>query len=602
MSLLSSPAEQLFTFLDPPCSPYARAAIELHCAGLNVIPQPYGQTQGFPESPYIRLPLGRFAAIFAGLVNLAVIPGRTSGNLFVIDCESPEAFRHHWEAAQARGLAPWAAETPRGGQLYFLCAEGEVKNIIPGRMSDAEVHGEGTGTILCPPSCHPPGRFYTWLERPGDRPPTVAAHQINWLTTPDGRPIKLQVRKPAQKRPALNLPTPLRADPRVAWLSYATRTYLEPSDDVPEANCTDRLFAAACDLHGAGFDRWEAETWLTPTAAQSGLPPDEIEAALDRAYSQPRTPARSRPYPSLADLEAYALDLYRGKHLTASACKLALALIERARNDSDGSGSFRASQRELADLARLSRKTVQSTLRTLQRLEPPFIERAGPTAGSGAQRFRFPAAVRQRAREMYKSSPLDTSVSLIGLLLHTTTRPGTDAAERGAANVNGIRVYHHMRELGRPTTVQALVADLGLSASQVRYALKKLEPLIERPGHGLWYAPPVGPVEAVLDDYVAKPAGKLGRGAQRADAFDRERGIAAARAVLVYRWLNDPFYPEYEGPCPHCGERVGALGLHYCPHCGAVLRPAAEASPFTDLLVPLQPLLSVLQTRLGTPP
>jgi hypothetical protein len=125
----------------------------LFAMGLNVFPQPYGKKEGFPwkELQYTRLNRSDLLNVFDGTYNLAVMMSRTSRNLFGIDYETEEAFKHHRLEAARRKLAVWVVKTARGGHLYFLCAEGEVQNIRPETIPDVESRGQNC-YVLCPPS------------------------------------------------------------------------------------------------------------------------------------------------------------------------------------------------------------------------------------------------------------------------------------------------------------------------------------------------------------------------------------------------------------------------------------------------------------------
>ena len=108
-------------------------ALHFFHLGLNVFPQPAGKKMGFPWKgwQYTRAYKPILDRLFQGQCNLAIMCGRTSRNLFVVDAETPEAFQAHRDAARIRHLPLWAAQSTRGGHLYFLCQDGEVQNVKP---------------------------------------------------------------------------------------------------------------------------------------------------------------------------------------------------------------------------------------------------------------------------------------------------------------------------------------------------------------------------------------------------------------------------------------------------------------------------------------
>lgn len=90
--------------------------------------------------------------------NLAVITGRISKGLVIVDCESKEDAGWFWKN---KGQSPSIVKTRRGYHLYFQSAC-EVRNAQRcfGRY---DVRGEG-GYALAPPSAHADGH-YTWHKR-----------------------------------------------------------------------------------------------------------------------------------------------------------------------------------------------------------------------------------------------------------------------------------------------------------------------------------------------------------------------------------------------------------------------------------------------------
>ena len=74
---------------------------QLFKLGFNIFPQPVGEKGGYPwkKFQYTRLHPNHneygLDRVFAGDTNIAIMCGRTSGNLFVLDCEDEDSFQYH---------------------------------------------------------------------------------------------------------------------------------------------------------------------------------------------------------------------------------------------------------------------------------------------------------------------------------------------------------------------------------------------------------------------------------------------------------------------------------------------------------------------------
>ena len=115
--------------------------------------------------------------------NLGIVTGRVS-SLIVLDIDAAHGGRESLDRlTHENGELPLTIEAETGGgghHIYFTydTAKGEIRNrtaIEPG----LDVRGEG-GYVVAPPSIHPSGRRYRWLEgrAPGDLP---IANLPSWL-------------------------------------------------------------------------------------------------------------------------------------------------------------------------------------------------------------------------------------------------------------------------------------------------------------------------------------------------------------------------------------------------------------------------------------
>ena len=561
-------AVQLFSTLDgvrvdtlPELSPAAWEALDLYRRGFNVFPQPFAKKGGYPWSAliYCRLAADDLPGLFHYRCNLAVMTGRTSGDLFVIDCETANEFERQRAMLRAIGIMAWAVRTGGGGgHLYLRSGDGEVANLPLSKaralgLGEVEVRGNGC-YVLAPPSVHPDtGTFYEWLSRDGDGPPVVSPGALDWFPLMPRR----AVRNPGQNMPSAG---------------YAETALIEEVERVartPEGGRNDQLNRSAFALgqlvavgaldYDAVFDA------LYQAGLDAGLGKGEtartLSSGLDAGRANPRhtVPGAARADASDA-LHAWLNAQTWHERKSASRRAVALALAERARTARHG--VWRASVRELAALARLGTKTTQNALSWLQ--EVGYVTRAGQDKTSGATLWRAGAATEATDNnrniasataascagrnaafaasvldaQSTQSDELDTlyrlesnSVSVSSLL-----DGHTDAIERGALGKNGYLVYRALLS-DKPRRAQELANTLGLTLRQVRYALGVLKKaseqcgvaLIEPVGRG-WLANPVS--DEWLDKLVAAERGTLGKGEARRARFERERQKQAAATLM----------------------------------------------------------------------
>jgi hypothetical protein len=505
---------------------------------LNVFPQPWGQKGGYPWRGLTYTRLNRFgkkfslAQAFLGKCNVAVMCGRTSRNLFVIDCETPDALAYHMERLRERKIPLWVVKTARGGHIYLRSCHGEVEGIPTGVISDVEIRGAGA-YVLAPPSLHPSGELYTWLIREGKSIPVIDPARIDWLYTTKRTPIRLLVRKPPRKLEVVALSP-------CSPLSNRTRDYIANGARLPEGTRNNRLFAAACDMLGCSYTLSEIEAILKPIAIASGLSPHEVDATLYSAASQLRTP--SRPHVKTQQIkERYSWRLamvyatiHRWDGPTGSQDRaLFLAFVERHRLGCNDHGVFRASLRELATLARMSINTVQRTLRRWQKLGQPILFHVGSDRTSGAHTWRFADRIYQSARRFLALHP--DYVIPRHWLLYSDALFNSDAVERGGVGKSAMFLFSFMQTLKSPAWPSELVKLSGLSVNQVNYALSKLKELglVKRCASG-WHASTMTLPE--LTQYVVRQRPRIaGRGDSRRRLFALQRAAYITRRIVMAR-------------------------------------------------------------------
>ena len=152
-----------------------------------------------------------------------------------------------------------------------------------------EFRGHG-GYIVLPPSVHKSGQRYAWLSG-------RSLEDVPLATLPDA--IVEALKQEAQRRRPPAAARRLRVSRGVGFrirllhgISIDTRTFLSGRyADGPLWN--QKLFRAACDLAGCGYDSNHA-TELLLAGARPSSPKEQQEAVatIKSAFSKPRTPAR----------------------------------------------------------------------------------------------------------------------------------------------------------------------------------------------------------------------------------------------------------------------------------------------------------------------
>lgn len=371
-------AEQILSAPTLQLSYIQETAMNLYTLGFNVFPVPYGKKAGWPWRmlQYTRLNPEDIYPLFRDRCNLAVMTGRTSGNLFVVDCETKATFEAHLQMLKEAHIPIFAVRSGGGrggGHLYLRCSDGEVKGVKAGERKDYEVRGNRC-YVLAPPSLHPTSRqLYQWYERETPEPPTISLEQINFLA--------LTLTKNSPKEPII---------PQVfSELSSLTRDFI--TSGAPEGERNNRLFTAACDLAGNDYDHHTAIQLLLPPALKSGTPKREAHDTIHSAYSKPRSPAkptvRKQKQPKAYEKATFWAQeqIWQGREGQTDKAVF-LACCHRATTANE-KGVFRASCREIAELARVARQTASKSLKRL--VSAKALVFAGKNSTSAANLYRF---------------------------------------------------------------------------------------------------------------------------------------------------------------------------------------------------------------------
>lgn len=497
----------------------------LHDLGFNVLPLPLGSKEPKIGDKamwferfglyYQRLAREDLAWVFAGRCNIAVATGRTSGNLFVIDCETPESFKFHCQQAAAKGIPLFTTITGRGGHIYLRAAEGEVSSI---QLVDAEIRGQSKQYVVAPPSVHPSGAVYEWCNG-ADEPPVVSIEQIDWLTNTQGR-------------------VALKANRQYA---PQTESYLLNGQHIGEGGRNNALYMAAHDMAFRGDEPRAITLKLTKTAAASGLENKEIAHTVANGI---RNGSKKSGAQSKHDMLIRFANSYEGWHGRAGSTDRAVfeALIERSKRENTLWGDFRASIREIAELARITAKTAGNSLNRL--VDAGLIVRVNEEA---VQKKNAVSLWKFAGNSYQNDNPNSRSyhTNAFGLeRYHSVVVTRNFLSENKALGKTPARVYAYLMTLGRAAEVAEIAAFLNLSVHQVYRALSpqslQKHALVEKTAQG-WQAVDAVPLEL-------ERAGRIAA-AKRHATHVRERQARAASHIIHFREKTDSTfrlsaYPE----------------------------------------------------------
>jgi predicted transcriptional regulator len=525
--------------------------MQLSLLGLNAFPVPYGKKGGWKwhALQYARLDIPALHWLFQEQCNTAIMTGRTSGNLFVIDCETPESFRYHEKRLQQAGIPIWAVRTGGqggGGHFYLRSQDGEVKNIPSGERQDYEVRGNRC-YVLAPMSRHPDGGDYEWYRCDTLQPPTVSLAQVAWLGC--------EVVKSSQHCTS-NFPSHLD------HLSATSLDFLTSGAPVGERN--KRLFSAACDLAGNDYTHTDAIQLLLTVALDSGLPEYEILNSINSAYSKPREAAKkyardkSMNPPHVRAIAWIHNQFWNGLQGTTDKFVL-LACCERAKT-ANKKGVFRASTRELAELACVTRKTVSASLNRLAQAKLLFP--CGHDKSSKAGLFRLSTTITTENLQDYPTPAL-TNGEACGVI-----SPKNDAMENKALGKTAYSLYKRMVSFQRPMPLLELGKRAKLTVNQLYRALRKLKTfgLVKKVKAKNYVAIPM--TDQMLDEHVSIPAGTYGKGEARRQKHQQERSNWAMAMLCRSRWGKRVRVAEMVEETASLNEIVMARWV--CPDCGQI--------------------------------
>lgn len=469
--------------------------------GLAPIALPYGQKaadRGWRRWQNVAPSGSELESMFDGsLQNVAIIGGRASDGLLVLDAEDEKTFREIGTRLRANGIDTWVVQRPPNGSLhdggahFYLRTPKAVRSV---RLWPAlEVRAQGQ-YVLAPPSLHPQGGLYQFVNHP----PTI-------FTLPSLDALEWLKLEPAPPR---------RQIPRLAWtILQGDAATLEnyPSRSEAEAAFCASLARAGFDaedalrlmlkydgpgkfkeLHDANPGNARRYFFLTWKKARKFVETHDSEAS--RLAKKLRVWATSRPWPGRTGSSDCAIYL---AHLT---------IVERCGRDPHG-----ASARELAEEAGVSWQTAanaNSRLVEAKRLE--VVTEATPSL-STIWRLLIPPDL--------DSTLCKLRHSINYTVMECQSMHAHDAFRWQALGKTGGEVWAALQSA--PLLKVAKLAKMtGRHETTVRRKLKLMFKLgmAEPMGDGLWRAVP-----GVDLDQVAEELGTSGTGERQRAKHVRDR-------------------------------------------------------------------------------
>lgn len=544
------------------------AAIDFAGAGMNVLPIAHGAKSpaaGHPLTAHARLRLhpADFARVFGDedkpppRANLAAWLGDTRTGKYhaVIDADSPA----RWKLAQAvwaqAGIPFYAVNSARGGHLHFFT---DVQ--IEPRQHDG-IELRTSGLILLPPSVHPTIVFYDFARRDDVRPPTLTVEQVNGVL----EALDIEPTRGKHRGGGGGQRMTLRA--RVYIGDAPETAEYKRGRNVAEGERNNSLYHTARQMHDAGFAYATIIDRAGSEAVASGLKPAAVHATIASACKH--EPA-DKPTSAADDLRqqvasaalAHAKTAQWGSGRRAGTRRRFFeALAERARAggyaDASGRLIFRATAREIAELARGSHKTAIALVHEFER--DGLLIAAGVDASSGGRLFQFGDAV---VKGLCVSTPLNaTNERSSGVQTHTKN----DALEAGAIGYTGWRVYTALLASPTPLAAREIAQQAGLTVHQVRYALNSNRALRQFGLIAYNDDYTYSAYSATADDLleIAVKTGKAGKAEARRARHQRERSRRLADVLVT---LYNPPAPAPAAPEPEPEpEPAPALALRAQP-------------------------------------
>lgn len=489
--------------------------------------------------------------------NLAVMLGRTSGNLVVLDCDSMCAFETVLNIIEKEGISHWAYKSFRGGGILLRIIEGEVKNLPKSLIEDVEIYGNRHFSVL-PPSVHPSGVLYEWVDNPLIQVDkcnleAVSIESLEWLGAKLVREVKNSDNKEYHEKKITSLDTPNWMD----RLCAKSLEFILEGADLSERN--NRLFAAACDMAGNKITYTMSKKVLLDACSKCNPPYPKLDAirTIDSAFSTKREPAKE--FQSSTDHWRLAIEFdkyfdWRQFGRTAQTDrKVFLAAIERAKMENRS--AFRCTIREIAELSNLSIQTVITSLKRLSGNDPKQAILNPPSLLVLKTHNQInKSAIYGFSDEVLNFTKLDQYLllgddSVLNLYFPNPQTPAEKDVFK-KVGIHGWRIWKYLLQFP-PKTQKEIGIDLCIPQHTVRRALHKTSPLLT---HHIVNFDPISKkylARTLTEDEMEKIAMEMGtNGLSESMKFrhQRERELRANYVIgeIREKWLNRYWQWEQE--------------------------------------------------------
>lgn len=499
--------------------------------------------------------------------NLAVVcgAGSTARNrrLVILDYDDPDAYEKH------APLLPrtWITGTGRKGgrHIWLIAPEPLSCSKLPG----LDVKGAG-GYCLVPPSVHPSGASYSWLDRPND----IA--EVGWdiLNAVGVGPPPAW---PTNSRPEI-IPKSawiiLRGHERISNRSYASRSELEQAAvvamvaaDVP---WPDILRAFTRYAHDATKFREKERQTGSPSAAEW------LRIGFDNAQMQLRE--RWEAVKDTMDALLLSVPVLPVQSRTADNVRAVFsAMVVRARL----LRSFRVrfSIRALAEASGISKNAVVRAVRklraskTIRLCNQSFVQEIREYEISTEFIGRVPRGYKEQGGDCDECTALILSAEFSRHVTH-------DAFRHSGLGKSGLRVWLELRIADRPLQRGEIVGAIGSNKATVSRKLALLKSVgMASPSKSGWVACP-----DICLDSVAAQLGTAGQAVEQverhaADRVDYQRRQREAEIRTAGGKVIDPVQAQVWNHGRHVVTRYKSPVGDVTCHLGIMLADAPPKSP-----------------------
>jgi len=432
-------------------------------------------------------------------LNIGVVCGAASNNLIAIDCETRPAFEETLRNVKRIGYSEtWTVASHRGGHIY-LHLPTPVKPI--GKNHDVEVRAQGQ-FVLLPPSIHPAGGSYDFINFPSSIARVESLREIDWLHFEQSSAVNQRLPRKAYRL--------LQGKSITLYRSRSEAEQAIITILVNDGLLFEQILWLFKKYPAAGKFR-DIELRESPQRAIAWLRTSfEIARGFCSSESRERVFARERldnamntPWPGRTG----SLD-------RAVFCAHA-SLAYRA-----GGKIYHASSRDLAESAGCQRATASTATRRL--LRKGLVRLVNVSVGGFANRYRL------EHPKVSENDPLTTQPC--EGVAQTSSFLLPDAFRRGGLGRTSYEVIVALKH--GPLTVSDLAAVTGRHVQSIRLALKKMRPygFVSKEPRRIWRG-------CAMEDIVARSHEFPSNGAldRQREKHQRERiRCKLTRAVLKH--------------------------------------------------------------------